>query len=249
MNKRDFINRYQSYSNVDLLKIVNSPDDYQVPAVEAANDLLADRNVSEADISVAQGHIIKQKHTSDKDHWEKAGKSLLRKIYPSHKNLTEKIIAACTLILCFIVLNEWYNQFDLLMFIFSDEIVNWDFSLMILLPFFLLPVATWWFYKRRKIGWTMVVIYLIFLIIAGVSMLLYDLNREPVTSLSMEIVAPQIDMVNCIISTLFFSLFLLSICRADVREIYAVEKRYMFITASATAVVALMGISAFLMMI
>src|SRR6266487_3556660 len=46
----NFYDQYKNYSNIDLLKIVKQPDNYQAAAVEAATQILNERQVSETEL-------------------------------------------------------------------------------------------------------------------------------------------------------------------------------------------------------
>jgi hypothetical protein len=45
----DFTEKFTAYSNTDLLKIIDSPDDFQPLAVETAKSIFASRQLSDKD--------------------------------------------------------------------------------------------------------------------------------------------------------------------------------------------------------
>ena len=49
-----FLNRYETYSNADLLRVIENEGNYQVEAVEAAKDILAKRNLSDLELDEAK---------------------------------------------------------------------------------------------------------------------------------------------------------------------------------------------------
>lgn len=53
-----FIEKYKSYSNFELLKITQKPDDYQEKAVDAANEILKDRAISEDDLREIEDYYL-----------------------------------------------------------------------------------------------------------------------------------------------------------------------------------------------
>ena len=53
----DFFDKYKDYSNIDLLKIVRRPSEYQVAAVDAATQILSEREVTQSDIDQVDIHF------------------------------------------------------------------------------------------------------------------------------------------------------------------------------------------------
>jgi hypothetical protein len=50
----EFYEKYKTYSNSELLKIIEIPNDYQSQAVETAKTIFSDRQLSEDEIKVAK---------------------------------------------------------------------------------------------------------------------------------------------------------------------------------------------------
>ena len=50
----DFHDKYKDYSNIDLLKIVRRPTEYQVAAVDAATQILSTREVTQSDFEMVE---------------------------------------------------------------------------------------------------------------------------------------------------------------------------------------------------
>jgi hypothetical protein len=53
----DFYDKYKDYSNIELLKIVRQPTEYQVPAVDAATQILSERDVTESDLEQVEKYF------------------------------------------------------------------------------------------------------------------------------------------------------------------------------------------------
>lgn len=53
----DFRDKYKDYSNIDLLKIVRRPTEYQVAAVDAATQILSARDVTQSEIEQVENHF------------------------------------------------------------------------------------------------------------------------------------------------------------------------------------------------
>lgn len=53
----DFHDKYKDYSNIDLLKIVRRPSEYQVAAVDAATQILSAREVTQSDLEQVDNYF------------------------------------------------------------------------------------------------------------------------------------------------------------------------------------------------
>src|SRR5882762_8938072 len=66
----NFHDKYKDYSNIELLKIVRQPNEYQTDAVDAATSILKEREISETDIQHIDAYFkeidTKAKLKSDK---------------------------------------------------------------------------------------------------------------------------------------------------------------------------------------
>lgn len=53
----DFKKQFETYNNIDLIKIIEEPNDYQPLAVEAAQIILATRQVTDRDFEIAKNEL------------------------------------------------------------------------------------------------------------------------------------------------------------------------------------------------
>lgn len=53
----DFYDQYKDYSNIDLLKIVRRPTEYQVAAIDAATQILSEREVTQSDLEQVDNYF------------------------------------------------------------------------------------------------------------------------------------------------------------------------------------------------
>ena len=53
----DFYDKYKDYSNIDLLKIVRRPSEYQVAAVDGATQILSEREITQSDIDQVDNYF------------------------------------------------------------------------------------------------------------------------------------------------------------------------------------------------
>jgi hypothetical protein len=64
----DFNDQFSDYTNVELLKIVNRPEEYQSAAIDAASEILKKRLVSEKDVHATENYFI---HIEEKERIKK----------------------------------------------------------------------------------------------------------------------------------------------------------------------------------
>ena len=102
----DFIKQFEEYSTIKLLRIIDSPDDYQPEAVEAAKVILSNRQLSEEDIEIARGNLNAEKReevrkeNEFKDKVTSVYKSAFDSVNPMNKRnlVAEKIIRNITVV-------------------------------------------------------------------------------------------------------------------------------------------------------
>jgi hypothetical protein len=56
----NFYDQFKEYSNIDLLKIVRRPHEYQSAAIEAASEILKGRRVSDKEISATENYFVEK---------------------------------------------------------------------------------------------------------------------------------------------------------------------------------------------
>jgi hypothetical protein len=157
-----FSEKFKTYSNVDLLRVIENPDDYQPQAVETAKNVFADRQLSEMEIETAkdelevekQGKLIKeQQKRAVEDKVKNIGKSVFDHINPMQKETptSEKTIRIISILLGGLFLFQLYKEFGMLKFMFTDSYAEWDFSMVLyFFPLIIIPTATILFYMRKK---------------------------------------------------------------------------------------------------
>jgi hypothetical protein len=53
----EFNEKFKTYSNTDLLRVIENPDDYQYQAVETAKIIFSERQLSEKEIKIAKDEL------------------------------------------------------------------------------------------------------------------------------------------------------------------------------------------------
>lgn len=236
----DFTGKFTTYSNTDLLKIIDSPDDYQPLAVETAKNIFASRQLSDKDIESAKGELAllrQEKEAKDQKNIENKAKnigaSVLSTVNPIQAETpnTDKIIKIISIVFGGLFLFQLYKEFGMISFMFTDSGAKWDFSMVLyFLPVLIVPTATILFFKRKKSGWTLLAIFLSYSAVSSIGLFILTLNREPSAFPSLDNIFPQTSPTTHIMTLLFFAGTLWTICKKEIREIYSVDKKYMFRT-------------------
>jgi len=158
----DFYHEYKTYSNIDLLKIVKRPKDYQTEALSAARAILIERDVTREEIHEVEEYyknmefpakVKKEKieaiNSQVKDFFEPV-------LQPSEKVDTAKwinlLLLAIAIEYIFIVMSawkqlKWYGRFDV------D--IEYLMLTLVIFPLVYIPIEFYLILKRKQWGWIM----------------------------------------------------------------------------------------------
>ena len=156
----NFHEQFKDYSNIDLLKIVRQPANYQVTAVTVAEEILNTRQVSAEEISVVDQYLLDIEN-SEKDKKEKIN-ALKSKVTdflepvlePSAK--TEPIKWLNILLLLTGIYYAWtfYNAVRGLIRFLKCTFCEFDIAIIFgLLTAIYVPFMFYFLLKRRRWGW------------------------------------------------------------------------------------------------
>lgn len=153
----NFYDQYKNYPSIDLLKIVRSPDSYQPQAIEAATQVLKEREVTAEEIALADGYILDIKRKQEKiEAYKEKAKDFLQPILQPGPHVKPAKWLNILLILvaldyCLVIYQTirravsflWcdYCTFDPLFFSFS------------LLGIIYVPFIFYLLFKRKRWGW------------------------------------------------------------------------------------------------
>jgi hypothetical protein len=245
----DFTEKYTTYSNTDLLKIIDSPDDYQPLAVETAKTIFASRQLSDKDIEIATAELDALKQEKEaKDQKKKdletkmknVAASVLSTVNPIQAETpnSDKIIKIVSIVFGGLFLFQLYKELGMISFMFTDSEAKWDFSMVLyFLPLLIVPTATILFFKRKKIGWTLLAIFLSYSAVSSIGLIIMTLNSEPSIFPALDNLFPQTSPITYIMTLLFLAGTLWTICKKEIREIYSVDKKYMYGTIGIIAAI------------
>ena len=238
----DFTEKFTTYSNSDLLKIIESPNDYQPLAIETAQTILASRQLSDQDVEIAKKELATlrqekkakdQKKKNLENTVKNIGASVLSTVNPiqSETPNSDKLIKIISIIFGGLFLFQLYKEFGMISFMFTDSEAKWDFSMVLYFwPLVIVPTATILFFKRKKFGWTLLAIFLTYSAVnsIGLFILAFNMNSSGISAL--DNIFPQTSPTTHIFTLLFFAGILWAICKEGIREIYTIDKKYMFKT-------------------
>jgi len=250
----EFTELYKKLSNSALLRIIAESDKYNPTAVETAKTEIESRQLSVQELNQAKYKITEQeekkkleieKRNQRDEKIKNHASTLFDTINPIQNGIQtpEKIIRLTALIFGGLAIYRLYQQFGMLRFMFTDSGAEWDLSMVeYFFPIIILPIAIILFWKRTKIGWILLSIFLTYSAITALGVFLMNLGRQPSGIPALESIFPTVSPIVYIFSLLFFGGFLFLICQIGVRNIYKITKQTMLSTIGLTTIVNLIFI-------
>ncbi len=249
----EFTELYKELSNNELLKIISESDKYNPIAVETAKTEIESRQLTEQELNQAKSKITAKENAKKleiekrKQREKKIIKStstLFDTINPIQKEIQtpEKIIRLTLLIFGGLSIYRLYQQFGMFRYMFTD-MAGWDLSMVeYFFPIIILPVSIILFWKRNKIGWILLSIFLTYSAFNSIVIFLMNFGRQPSGIPALENIFPTVSSAVYIITLLFFGGFLFLNCKQGVRNIFKVSKQTMIATIGLTIIVNLIFI-------
>ena len=241
----DFIKQFEEYSTIRLLSIIDNPNDYQPDAVDAAKTLLSDRQLSDEEIELARNELNaetqtkEQKERASKDKLTNAYKYVFDTVNPmKEKNSSaEKTIRNITVAFGAIILLYLLRNNEILHFIFYNVLPDWDTGTFFsFLPLVVCITSIILFYKKKRIGWFLLAIYLIYSSITEIWMLIMVLSIQPTGIESIDVILlPYASITVYIVLFIFYTGIARTISKENIRSVYSINKQTMIYTISITA--------------
>ena len=143
----------------------------------------------------------------------------------------DKIISRISILFGILFLFQAFTQFGLILFIFTDKSSKWDFSIVLyLLPYILLPVAVFLFWRRKKSGWILLAIFLVYSALITIVTFLMELRARNPGESGIDGLFPATSPVTYLVRLFIYCGCLWLICKNNIREIYAINNRNLLIT-------------------
>jgi hypothetical protein len=156
----NFHDQYKDYSNIELLKIVRQPNEYQTEAVDAATSILKERSISETDIQQVDTYFeeieakAKQKSEKLNSYKEKAADFLQPIVKPGPEVKPAKWL---NILLLFIGLDYvwmFYNSIKRIVSISRCRNCTFDITIVLtIVTLIYVPVIFFLLFKKRRWGW------------------------------------------------------------------------------------------------
>ena len=169
----NFHDQYKDYSNIELLKIVRQPNEYQTNAVEAATSILKKREISETDIQQVDTYFneieAKAKLKSDKlnSYKEKAADFLQPIIKPGSEVKPAKWL---NILLLFIGLEyawTFYNSIKRFVYFSRCDGCTFDVTMVLtIVTLMYIPVIFILLFKKNRWGWILLFADNLFILIS-----------------------------------------------------------------------------------
>lgn len=254
-----FTERYKTFSNTDLLRVIDNQSDYQPKAVEAAKTEIDQRNLSDQEMTEAKNELETERQKKQKQNEKRAeveqkvktiGTSIFDTINPIQKSApsVEKLIRLITIVFGLVTVFKWYNEFGLVKFMLTDDIGGWDLSIIeYFLPLILLPAAVILFWLRKKSGWILMAAYLTYSAISSFGLIVMTWNTEPLGIPALDSLFPQTTPIAQILTTLFFGGTLWVMTKKEIKEHYNINRQTMIAAIGIAAVLTILFIGPFLL--
>jgi hypothetical protein len=236
---KDFLEYYSTISNSELISILNNKKNYQETAIEAANQELIRRKLTEEDINDAKRIIeennikkqkVKEKMTILQSKVKTTGNNILDTLKPikagtptSEKTINVIVIIFGSLSIYQIFSNEWY--FSDLKYFYNDPLVIF----FIFYPVVILPVSTLTFFMRKPLGWILLSSYLTYSTFWILRVLTMS-NTWEIDSAGLMSIFPRQTIPSLLVQLLFFAGTLYVICKSNIRDLFFINKSRMALT-------------------
>jgi len=235
----DFTERYQNYSDIELLRIIRTPKSYQPLAVETAENILNSRNLSPDELKAMHAKIdneFEAKLTAElkrKEFENKiigTGDSIFSAINPIQKDGSNAntIIKSMAIFIGLISIYQIYNQMGLLFFMFGDSAARWDWSVLLyFFPVILPPVAAILFFMRKSMGWLLLAMFFVFSLLGNIRMLFFSLSIPRSDIEAINNLYPRSSATAFFLTALFYAALLWVICTREIREAFMINNKFM----------------------
>ena len=237
----EFTEKFTTYSNTDLLKIIDTPERYQPEAVQTAIAILNSRELSPEEYEKAKKEFEVEKLAEEsqnekyqvfEDKLSSIGSATASILSPA-KNSSFSIDKGINLIaICCVLLFAFYiyNSFVYVSYLLSPGGVHDLFlsTILYVIDFIYFPIGAFLLYKRKKLGW----IFMIYFCIGSVINTIVFL-KVMMESFGEERDYPILSFQNPVINVfrlVLFALWIWFLCKREVAKIYNVSNKALLFT-------------------
>jgi hypothetical protein len=250
-----FSGYYKTISNAELLNIIENPGDYQHAALEAAKKEFSIRNLSGGQITDARQELFEKQQQKIQQRekikvveikLKKAGQTIFDKLNPFQTGITliEKNIRMIVLAFAILFFYLLIRDFETTLF-YIKGLTRFPLDTgFYLLPLILLPIATFLFWKRKGIGWILLIGWITFTVVLTFASLIYSFTWQPLGFGTFDNLFPRPSPTSFIIPLILLIWTAYVLCKPHIRDVFAIDdkKMYSAITLSALVTLALITI-------
>lgn len=238
----NFEEKFKSYNNVQLLNIIENPNDYQASAIEAAKKIFAERKLSDKELEIAKTELTHQQHLNIQK--KQKQEALANKIHsikntvfdhlnpvPTASRTPERIVKGISILFGVLFVLQLVQEFNMSRPMFISRNADWGFKTIFhFLPLIVLPTTTILFALHKKTGWILMISYSMYSAISSLGLFMMAIKLQGHTLTVIDNLFPQPPAMVYLSVFLLFTAVIFVVCRSDIREIFQVRKKSMLVT-------------------
>lgn len=233
ITSNDFSEYYKTISDAELLNILDNPDEYQPLALKAAEEEFANRQLSDTEIQKARQELIARQAQKEKQREKiksveikikESGQTFIDTINPIQTGIhsTEKAIRLIVIVFGGILLYKFVKYFKTYLAYVRDISGFRIDSIIYFLPEIFLLIATITFWRRKRIGWMLLMIFLTFSAVGALDLLIRSFNWK---SSDFDNLFPRPSPMTHIVQLLFLIAIMYVLCKENMREVFSIDKQ------------------------
>ena len=242
-----FSEYYKTIGDSELVFILENIDDYQEIAVQAARLELDRRQVSAGALENLKAALDEQKEAAEimkkkKEHVRLALKTgsltLVESLNPIHAELpaAEKILRYIIILWGIFMLISLISDYRWIFQSLKEFPFHPFINSLILFPYIILPVSLYYLSKRESLGWTLFLIFLTVSLFSDLIAFENALTWKP-SGIKWMDEAFKPSLFKTFRQLLMVGGTCYAICRGDMKELFSIEDKQMWMTIGITAVV------------
>lgn len=253
----NFSEYYKTLSHSALLEILGNPGSYQPLAIEAAKVEFNSRQLSDKEIKEAKQSLLTSQKEKEKE-WEKvkmvetkiktAQHVFLNTINPikSGATSTEKSITLIIISFGSLFLYQVISNSRMLTYSFT-RISVFDFrSFLIFIPYVIMPIAIFLFWKRITVGWILLIFFATHFLVLIFWMLIQNIGSSVIGSSEFDSLFRKPSAISFLIPLIIISGTLYVLCKPKLKEIFKIDNQKMITTITISSLLTVIIILIFI---
>ena len=187
-----FSERYKTFSNQELLKLLDNQSGYEPEPISDAKTELKNRNLSESELIEGKKELEiwqqekfqeNEKRLQFEHKIENLKSSIVKSLNPIQTEApsTKRFILLISIVFGIIAGIRWFNEFEFIWYLFTDSYAEWGISeLITFLPLMIITVSVILFWFRKRWGWILLAAYLTYTAVSALGLIMVSWNMKPV---------------------------------------------------------------------